>query len=46
MVLKIKELKFVAKEGLMAAGFEGKQKHRLNRKKYLLKRRLRKAKCK
>jgi len=27
----------------MAAGFQGKQKHRLNRKKYILKRRQRKA---
>ncbi len=27
----------------MAAGFEGKQKHRLNRRKYMLKRRQRKA---
>ncbi|OHB88856.1 MAG: hypothetical protein A3D89_01030 [Planctomycetes bacterium RIFCSPHIGHO2_02_FULL_52_58] len=30
--------------GLMAAGYEGKQKHRLNRKKYVLKRRQRKQK--
>ena len=30
----------------MAAGFEGKQKHRLNRRKYMLKRRQRKAKGK
>lgn len=28
----------------MAAGYEGKQKHRLNRKKYILKRRQRKQK--
>lgn len=30
----------------MAAGYQGKQKHRLNRKKYILKRRQRKTRAK
>ncbi len=37
-------VKFYQKEDFMANGFEGKKKHRLNRKKYILKKRARRRK--
>ncbi len=41
---KVPLFKFYQKEDFMANGFEGKKKHRLNRKKYILKKRARRRK--